>query len=131
MKIALDFDGTCVYNEYPLIGDPIPKCVESLKQLIKDGHKLILNTMRSDYELELAVNWFKRNGIELYGIQQDPKQSHWTNSPKCHADISIDDRNIGCPLINDKSKSSKPFINWDEVMKLVEDYEPWVMYEYD
>ena len=47
MYIAIDFDGTCVTHEYPNIGKDIG-AIPVLKQLVKDGHKLILYTMRSD-----------------------------------------------------------------------------------
>ncbi len=46
MVIAVDFDGTIVEHEYPAIGRPIPFAIETLLQLQKDNHKLILWTVR-------------------------------------------------------------------------------------
>ena len=46
MTIAIDFDGTIVEHRYPEIGREIPFAIETLKRLIKDGHKLILWTVR-------------------------------------------------------------------------------------
>lgn len=40
--IAVDFDGTIVTHEYPKIGREIPFAIETLKMLIRDQHRLIL-----------------------------------------------------------------------------------------
>ena len=56
MIIGIDFDGTCVTHEYPLIGRHIG-AVEVLKKLVDKNHLLILFTMRSGKQLEEAVNW--------------------------------------------------------------------------
>ena len=57
MIIAVDFDGTCVSHEYPKVGKDIG-AVPVLKALVEIGHKIILNTMRSDDELADAIQWF-------------------------------------------------------------------------
>ena len=114
MYIAIDFDGTCVTHDYPRIGKEIG-ATEVLKRLVEAGHKLILNTMRSDKELQDAVNWFKKNGIELYGVNENPTQKRWTNSPKVYAHMYIDDAALGCPLINAPELSNRPFVDWDSV----------------
>lgn len=114
MYIAIDFDGTCVTHDYPRIGKEIG-ATEVLKRLVEAGHKLILNTMRSDKELQDAVNWFKKNGIELYGVNENPTQKRWTNSPKVYAHMYIDDAALGCPLINAPELSNKPFVDWDSI----------------
>lgn len=114
MYIAIDFDGTCVTHDYPRIGKEIG-ATEVLKRLIEAGHKLILNTMRSDKELQDAVNWFKKNGIELYGVNENPTQKRWTNSPKVYAHMYIDDAALGCPLINAPELSNRPFVDWDSI----------------
>ena len=114
MYIAIDFDGTCVTHDYPRIGKEIG-ATEVLKRLVEAGHKLILNTMRSDKELQDAVNWFKKNGIELYGVNENPTQKRWTNSPKVYAHMYIDDAAFGCPLINAPELSNRQFVDWDSV----------------
>lgn len=112
MEIAIDFDGTCVTHDYPNVGTDIG-AVPVLKQLVKDGHELILYTMRSGKELDDAVNWFKKNEIPLYGIQQNPTQKSWTNSPKCYAQLYIDDAALGCPLV--LSTNKRPYVDWEKV----------------
>ena len=114
MYIAIDFDGTCVTHDYPRIGKEIG-ATEVLKRLVEAGHKLILNTMRSDKELQDAINWFKKNGIELYGVNENPTQKRWTNSPKVYAHMYIDDAAFGCPLINAPELSNRQFVDWDSV----------------
>lgn len=136
MKIAIDFDGTCVTHDFPRIGKDIG-AVPVLKELVEKGHKLILFTMRSnkvhgtygttidgitgntDNCLTDAVNWFKENGISLYGIQSDPGQKKWTSSPKCYAELYIDDAALGTPLITNHNISSKPYVNWNEVRNIL------------
>lgn len=111
MYIAIDFDGTCVTHDYPKIGKDIG-AITVLKRIIKSGHKLILNTMRSGKELDDAVNWFKEHNIELFGVNENPTQKSWTSSPKVYAHMYIDDAAFGCPLINVPELSDRQFVNW-------------------
>lgn len=121
MYIAIDFDGTCVTHDYPRIGKDIG-ATEVLKRLIKSGHKLILNTMRSGKELQDAIDWFKENDIELYGANKNPSQKSWTNSPKVYAHMYIDDAALGCPLKMDLNLSNRPFVDWGVVSTLLKDH---------
>ena len=120
MYIAIDFDGTCVTHEYPNIGKDIG-AIPVLQQLIKDGHKLILYTMRSGKELDDAVQWFNINNIPLYGINENPSQKRWTTSPKIFAHIYIDDAAIGAPLItyNSNFAPHRPYICWDNMYEYI------------
>ena len=135
MTINIDFDGTCVTHDFPRVGKDIG-AVPILKALVERGYKLILFTMRSDREklgdteddniqdvkgqfLTDAVNWFKDNNIPLYGIQTNPTQHQWTTSPKSYAELMIDDSALGCPLKFDTTLSSRPFVDWQEVEKLL------------
>lgn len=133
MYIGIDFDGTCVTHEFPRVGRNIG-AVPVLKELVENGHQLILFTMRSDKQEELsehfetiskketyltdAVNWFKDNGIDLFGIQTNPTQHSWTSSPKAYCHLYIDDAALGCPLV-DASFPERPYVDWEEVRKLL------------
>lgn len=112
MVIAIDFDGTCVTHEYPHIGKNIGS-VPVLQTLVENGHKLILNTMRSGQYLQDAVDWFQQNNITLYGINENPKQKEWTASPKVYANLYIDDAALGIPLIH--LHKERPFVDWVKV----------------
>lgn len=130
MTVNVDFDNTCVTHEYPEgIGNI--GSADVLRLLVQNGHKIILFTCRSNKEyvdkhnnvrarsLDEAVEWFKENNIPLYGIQRNPKQSKWTDSPKSHADLMIDDTAIGCPLIYNPGYSERPFVDWREVKMIL------------
>lgn len=132
MIIAIDFDGTCVTHSFPEVGHDVG-AAPVLRKLVYAGHQLILWTMRSDgqeeqvlddgYEihsgdfLTQAVEWFTENDIPLYGIQQNPTQNSWTTSPKCHAQLYIDDAALGCPLKFVPDFSSRPFADWELIEK--------------
>ncbi len=120
MKLILliDFDGSCVTHDYPLIGKDIG-AIPVLKKLIENKHKLILFTMRSGKELQDAVNWFGTNGLTLYGINENPTQKHWTTSPKPYGHIILDDTALGCPLKTDLELSPRPFLDWIEIEKIL------------
>ena len=118
MIIGIDFDGTCVTHDYPGIGKDIG-AVAVLKRLVNSGHRLILNTMRSGLKLQDAINWFKENGIELYGANENPTQKSWTQSPKVYAHLYIDDSALGCPLKMDSNLSDRPFVDWEVVAYLL------------
>ena len=112
MEICIDFDGTCVTHEYPNIGKDIG-AIPILKKLVEKGHRLILFTMRSGKELREAVDWFEGNGIEWYGVNTNPTQSSWTNSPKAYGQLYIDDASLGCPLIYPPNE--RPYVDWEAV----------------
>lgn len=116
MQICIDFDGTCVKHEYPKIGENIGS-QSVLKKLVSHGHQLILFTMRSGSDLDKAVEWFKDNGIPLYGIQVNPTQSVWTTSPKAYGQLYIDDAALGIPLISPPKE--RPYVDWVRVEELL------------
>lgn len=137
MTINIDFDGTCVTHSFPEIGKEIG-AVPVLKRLTDQGHQLILFTMRSNritfkdigdgdivpdtngHFLNDAIKWFMNNNIPLYGVQSNPDQHNWTESPKSYAQLMIDDSSLGCPLKFDLSLSKRPFVDWEAVEKWLE-----------
>ena len=136
MDICIDFDGTCVAHEYPNIGKDIG-AVPVLKELVENGHRLILFTMRSDRKkkkkvdgqevmveenvLTEAVQWFADNNIPLYGVQKNPTQRFWTSSPKAYGHLYIDDAALGCPLVLDDPDSERPYADWVRIRKMLVD----------
>ena len=118
MIIAVDFDGTCVSHEYPNEGKDIG-ALPVLRELLVNGHELILFTMRSGIGLDSAVQWFLRNDIRLYGVQYNPTQTSWTCSNKCYAQLYIDDAALGCPLVYPEEE--RPFVDWIKVRKMLKE----------
>ena len=105
MIIGIDFDGTCVRNAWPHVGESMPDCVETLRYFNTCGHKLILWSCReySEYNginlLKQALNWFRHNRIDLYAVNENPdlRQYGYPVSRKCHVDLLIDDHAICIP----------------------------------
>ena len=99
MTIAVDFDGTIVEHRYPEIGKERPFAIQTLKMLLKEGHQLILWSVREGELLEQAVEWCRARGIEFYAVNKDFAEedpSHYLHhSRKLKADLWIDDRNVG------------------------------------
>lgn len=69
--------------------------------------------------LEASVNWFITNDIPLYGIQTNPTQAGWTNSPKAYGQCIIDDICFGIPLI--KNEGERPHVDWITLEKQLEE----------
>ena len=67
--------------------------------LAKDGHRLILWTVREGRLLEEAVKWCNERGVDFYAVNKDYPEEELDNnnhySRKLKADIWIDDRNVG------------------------------------
>ena len=130
IEINIDFDGTCVTHNYPSVGSEIG-AAPVLKKLTDNGHRLIVFTMRShkpfikfngdvDYNgLNDVIAWFKSHDIPLYGVQTNPTQHEWTESPKSYAELMIDDSALGCPLIYDEKISHRPFVDWVKVEEIL------------
>jgi hypothetical protein len=109
LTIAVDFDGTIVEDKYPEIGKALIFAFETLKMLQKDRHRLILWTYRHGKELDDAVEFCLKNGIEFYAVNKSfpEEQLNDNTRRKLNADIFIDDRNIG------------GFIGWGEIYQLL------------
>jgi hypothetical protein len=97
MKIAIDFDGTIVEHKYPAIGKELLFAFETMRELQKRKHQLILWTYRSGKELDEAVEFCKERGIEFYAVNKNYPEEEYDGSisRKIDADIYIDDRNLG------------------------------------
>ncbi|MBS2097915.1 BT0820 family HAD-type phosphatase [Carboxylicivirga linearis] len=105
MLIAVDFDGTIVEHKYPAIGKEKIFAFQTLKALQKQGHLLVLWTIRSGKLLDEAVEYCRKNGVEFYAVNRTYPEEviDETMSRKVNADVFIDDRNVG------------GFIGWGEI----------------
>lgn len=96
MTIAVDFDGTIVEHEYPRIGKPIPFAIETLLQMQKDGHTLIMWTVRDGELLQEAIDYCAKKGLIFYAANKNhPEEDPYKASRKLSVDLFIDDRNLG------------------------------------
>lgn len=115
MIIAVDFDGTIVQHAYPKIGEPLLFAFETLRELQKQEHQLILWTYRSGKELEQAVAFCREQGVEFYAVNKNYPEEVYDEqaiSRKILADVYIDDRNIG------------GFPGWSQVWKILNGNQP-------
>ncbi|MFI1771687.1 BT0820 family HAD-type phosphatase [Thalassobellus citreus] len=112
--IAVDFDGTIVEDAYPKIGKPMLFAFETLKKLQEEGHRLILWTYRCEDKLEDAVKFCEDNDVFFYSVNSSFPEEEYTNdiSRKIHADLFIDDRNIG------------GFLGWGEIYQMLTNTTP-------
>ena len=125
MIIGVDFDGTIVENIYPNEGAPLPGAIETLKDLVERGHQIVLWTVRSGFDLDVAVATVAGHGVSLWGVNQNPSQQLWGTpagphrtaggSPKAHCHIYIDDRALGAPL------DDNGHIDWTDVRRMLEE----------
>ena len=114
--IAVDFDGTIVEDAYPKIGKPQIFAFETLIKLQNEGHRLILWTYRSGDRLDEAVKFCEENGIHFYAVNKSFPEEKFDESisRKIHADLFIDDRNIG------------GFIGWGEIYQMLTNESPQI-----
>ena len=119
MIIGVDFDGTiCKHAGFPAIGEPVPGALEALKVLISDGHRIVLWTVRSGGPLMLAEKYLRENGIDLHGVNENPNQYAWSQSPKAYCHLFVDDASVGCPLMYG-AEGERPFVDWYRVMERI------------
>lgn len=96
MIYSVDFDGTLCENNFPNVGKPNTELIEFLIQEQLNGNKLILNTMREDFLLLIAVEWCKDHGLIFNAVNDnlDELKKQYNNNPrKIYADVYIDDHN--------------------------------------
>ncbi len=115
IRVAVDFDGTIVENDYPQLGKPMLFAFETLKELQKRGFTLILWTIRTGKLLDEAVEFCRQNGVEFYAINQNhPEEVFDSSLPrKIEVDVFIDDRNLG------------GFPGWEKVFSMLCPNEPY------
>ena len=97
MTIAVDLDGPIVEDRYPQIGKERPFAVATLKQLMNDGHHLILWTVRKGERLDEAVKWCEDRGVRFFAVNKDfddDELDQLHHSRKIKADLFIDDRSV-------------------------------------
>jgi hypothetical protein len=122
MKIAVDFDGTIVEHKYPEIGEEFLFSIETIKELQRQQHMIILWTFRSGKYLDEAVEYCRKRGLEFYAVNKNyPEEVFEENqSRKINADLFIDDRNLG------------GFPGWNVVLEMVQSgkaFQPYTLNE--
>jgi len=115
--LAIDFDGTIVDHQ-TYLGDgewtnevvPVPLALETLRDFVDAGYKLVLWTCRANEKLDQAIEYLAQSGIEFIGINDNPTDWMITPSPKVFCNIYIDDAALGCPLT--AGTKERPVVDW-------------------
>jgi hypothetical protein len=115
--VAVDFDGTLVRHAYPAIGEAAPGAFHWLRRFQAAGARLILWTMRHGEHLDAAVAFCAEHEVEFWGVNTNPEQTVWTQSPKAYAHIYVDDAALGCPLVEEPDE--RPYVDWEKVGPIV------------
>lgn len=95
--IAVDFDGTLSFGQWPEVGPANDKLVRFLQNRQGMGDKLILWTCRVGNELKLAVEWCRRQGLTFDAVNDNLPEVialYGTNSRKVSCDYYIDDKAV-------------------------------------
>lgn len=93
--LCVDFDGTlCAVAEYPAIGEPNIRLINTLIRMRLAGYLVFLWTVRFGPPLDDAVAWAKEYGLEFDGINQNPFNGADQYQRKVYATHYIDDRAI-------------------------------------
>ena len=99
MIIAVDFDGILCENRFPEIGAPNYEMVSFVRQLIDEGHEVVLWTSRTGDRLAEAAMWCEDRGLHFCAINENAPSNldqylaeYPTPSPKVYADLYLEDR---------------------------------------
>ena len=110
MIIAVDFDGVLNQSPWPSVGLRVPNAKGAMRQLHDAGHYIIIWTCRTGEDLTRAINWLLEEGIPFDRVNENCPESmecYGNNTRKVHADLYIDDRQVG------------GFPGWDAVLDWV------------
>lgn len=95
---AVDFDKTLnMADTYPDLGTPNMELIGFLKNVQKEGDKVILWTCREGERLEEAVRFCEENGLRFDAINNNLRENidfYKNNSRKVFAHHYIDDKNL-------------------------------------
>ena len=93
--IAVDFDGTLCFSNWPELGEPNRPLIKYLKNWREQGNKLILWTCRAGEALDKAVSWCQDQQLEFDAVNDNlPEviELYGNNSRKITCDYYIDDK---------------------------------------
>ena len=125
MIIQLDFDGTLVNFNYPLVGNLNLGCKEVVTDLFEKGHTIHLNTYRaniSTIDLENALEFLKNNElmhcISVVNSQKKLPPTWDIDAAIELNELFLDDDSDGIPLKWDHTGKMK-MVDWRVVKSLL------------
>lgn len=97
LTISIDFDGTIVEDNYPLVGKVKLHAVKYIQTLEKEGHVIIINSNREGKYKEDAIKFLKTHKIPFHYFNENDQRlidKYSNDSRKIGADIYIDDKSL-------------------------------------
>lgn len=114
MVVAIDFDCTIAYSNFPTIIKPLPYAMDVLRVLMNDPYTtLVLWTCREGEYLQQALDFCELYGITFDYVNENDKErtKYYGNNPrKIGADLYIDDKSA-------QSNVEKLWKDWWKWMK--------------
>lgn len=95
--IAVDFDNTIAYTDYPKIIAPRYEIIWLLQDAHKRGAEIILNTCRTGKSLSDAVEFCEKHSVPITRVNANSPErikQYGTDCRKISADVYIDDKNL-------------------------------------
>ena len=98
--IGVDFDGTLAITRgtYPRIQGPNQEVIDYVLEEQKQGAYIVLVTMREGKDLDEAVEWCRKQGLEFDAVNDNlphMKEFFGNNPRKIFVNEYLDDMNIG------------------------------------
>lgn len=119
--VAVDFDNTICYTNYPTIIKPLPYAIEVLKVLMNDHYTiLILYTCREGEYLKQALDFCELYGIKFDYVNENVKERielYGNDCRKIGYDLLIDDKSY--EGIQGVEKLWKDWYMWMKENKIV------------
>jgi hypothetical protein len=110
-KIAIDFDDTIVYSDFPNILGLRPHAKDVMWKIIENGGEIIVWTARSD--IRPVRDYLDFCMVPYHGINEDFESvllEYKDSSRKIYADVYIDDRNL---------ETKEKGIDWLEIERML------------
>lgn len=92
--------------------------IRVLKKLQERGHRISLCVSDNESSLTEKIKWFEENNISLYSEMPAEMQAIMSIFSKEYADIYIDARSIGAPIM---SIGSELVLNWKAVEEILQE----------
>lgn len=93
---VVDCDGTLWEEKWPEIGPLLPQAAEVMRIIKRLGHTIILNTCRTDHNLENALQFCRENNIPYDYVNENAPWliKQYGDCRKISGDYFVDDHNI-------------------------------------
>lgn len=119
LTIAIDLDNTVIFHGKEEL---IPGAKAVLQKWKEQGHRLVLWTCRDHAGARAKAAWLMmQHGIVFHSMNAIEDQP--TDSPKVHADLYVDDRAVGCPMMprfDEDGEWAGTIVNWQAIDDLVQ-----------